>query len=162
MLDACWCEFSETLHWWIENARNMEHLYVTFVLIHLNCHNNDDRLMMSAVFILALLVCLCSAALMFLPALHSLSAGEYYPLFVLSGKHRALWLFMWSQSVFSWIFNEAVAFLFLLAQCITVAPALSLPDRNEVTKLKFEGKTFHVYANQREVRVWIVGNMCMF
>lgn len=31
------------------------------------------------------------------------------------------------------------------------------PDRNEVTKLKFEGKTFHVYANQREVRASIVG-----
>lgn len=31
------------------------------------------------------------------------------------------------------------------------APAAVL-DRNEVTKLKFEGKTFHIYANQREVR----------
>lgn len=33
----------------------------------------------------------------------------------------------------------------------------ALLDRNEVTKLKFEGKTFHVYANQKEVRAWIVG-----
>ena len=57
----------------------MEHFYVTFVLFHFNCHNNDDRLVMSAVFILALLVCLCSAVLRFLPALHSLSAGNIIP-----------------------------------------------------------------------------------
>lgn len=36
----------------------------------------------------------------------------------------------------------------------------SLLDRNEVTKLKFEGKTFHVYANQKEVRARIVGCAC--
>lgn len=31
-------------------------------------------------------------------------------------------------------------------------PPCAVLDRNEVTKLKFEGKTFHIYANQREVR----------
>lgn len=38
-----------------------------------------------------------------------------------------------------------------LSVCVTAA-ARSLLDRNEVTKLKFEGKTFHIYANQKEVR----------
>lgn len=38
-----------------------------------------------------------------------------------------------------------------------VASARSLLGRNEVTKLKFEGRTFHIYANQREVRAWTVG-----
>lgn len=36
--------------------------------------------------------------------------------------------------------------------------SLSLLGRNEVTKLKFEGRTFHIYANQREVRAGTVGN----
>ncbi len=79
---------------------------------------------------------------------------EYYPLFVLSGKRRAHWLFMWSQSVFSWIFKEAVAPA--LCSLFVWLWLRSLSDRNEVTKLKFEGKTFHVYASQREVRAWIV------
>lgn len=81
---------------------------------------------------------------------------EYYSLFVLSSKHGALWLFMWSRSVLSWIFKQAVA---LCCRVCNRCCALS-PDRNEVTKLKFEGKTFHIYANQKEVRAWIVGRGC--
>ena len=52
----------------------------------------------------------------------------------------------------SWIFKDAlwlsVSALFHLWR--------SLLDRHEVTKLKFEGKTFHVYANQNEVSLSIV------
>ena len=55
----------------------------------------------------------------------------------------------------SWIFKEALAFCFCLRymQLLLCFPL----DRNEVTKLKFEGKTFHIYANQKEVRAWISG-----
>ena len=157
------------LHWRIENICNMEHFYVTFVLFHFNCHNNDDRLVMSAVFILALLVCLCSAVLRFLPALHSLSAGNIIPylfcqanielcdclcdLKVFSHEYlKKLWLSCFRRSMYNCC----------CAPSLSLSLSLSLPDRNEVTKLKFEGKTFHVYANQREVRVWIVGNTCTF
>lgn len=40
---------------------------------------------------------------------------------------------------------------FSISACAPAAVRCVL-DRNEVTKLKFEGKTFHIYANQREVR----------
>lgn len=46
----------------------------------------------------------------------------------------------------SLIFQDVVAL------CFHVLLLHSLLGRNEVTKLKFEGRTFHIYANQREVR----------
>lgn len=56
--------------------------------------------------------------------------------------------------VAAWIFKEVVAFCFCSAVRVPVI-ALALPDRNEVSKLKFEAKTFHIYANQKEVSKWI-------
>lgn len=61
-----------------------------------SCYNNEDRLIMFEVFMLTLFVCLeqCSGY----PRSPFPVCGEYYQLFVLSAKHRAPWLFMWSQS----------------------------------------------------------------
>lgn len=108
---------------------------------------------MFAVFILALFVCLQQRS--GYPHSPFPVCREYYRLFVLSAKHRVPWLFMWSQSGC----HEYLKGLWLSVStcCMCDCCCTPLPDRNEVTKLKFEGKTFHVYANQKEVRAWIVG-----
>lgn len=38
--------------------------------------------------------------------------------------------------------------------CVTVDNCPLFINRNEVTKMKFEGKTFHIYANQQEVCIY--------
>lgn len=37
--------------------------------------------------------------------------------------------------------------------CVSVDNCPLFVNRNEVTKMKFEGKTFHIYANQQEVSI---------
>lgn len=45
---------------------------------------------------------------------------------------------------------------FLLCLSVLCFVSLCLKLRDEVTKLKFEAKTFHIYANQKEVCVYII------
>lgn len=45
-------------------------------------------------------------------------------------------------------------YAFFKDKCIASCLSVSLTRREEVTKLKFEAKTFHIYANQTEVRVY--------
>lgn len=39
--------------------------------------------------------------------------------------------------------------------CVTVDNSPLFINRNEVTKMKFEGKTFHIYAYQQEVSTFV-------
>lgn len=83
-------------------------------------------------------VCLPSAGLTF-PCFPLMLCREYYQLFVLSVGSIAVY------TSFK-CFHEYLKSLWLSLPCC------ALLDRNEVTKLKFEGKTFNIYANQKEVR----------
>lgn len=57
-------------------------------------------------------------------------------------------LFVWSASGCDTFFKS----LWLSVQLVVCVTIPFLVGRNEVTKLKFEGKIFHIYANQKEVR----------
>lgn len=95
-------------------------------------------------------VCLPSARSGFL-ILHSQSAEILSVICFIRQTQSSVAVYVISKWL-SWIFKDAlwlsVSALFHLWR--------SLLDRHEVTKLKFEGKTFHVYANQKEVSLSIV------
>lgn len=95
------------------------------------CYNDEDTLIMLAVFILALFVCIQQRS--GFPPFPV--CREYYPLLVLSVKHGAPWLFMWSQSVLPWIFKEAVAFSFRMCNCCcALSPGQEWGNQTEVRR----------------------------
>lgn len=107
--------------------------------------NDEDTLCLLAVFIAVLFVCIQQLRL---PSIfHFLSAGNIIPDWFCQPNIK-LSDCLCDLKVFS---HEYLKKLWQFVS-VRVTAAVLVLDRNEVTKLKFEGKTFHIYANQREVR----------
>lgn len=144
-------------YWEIESVYNMMHFCFTIVLfvlwkVYIIIMKTDLLCILLSVFIVY-----SHVPLFLVPCLQ----GIWSVICFASQTQSSIAVYVISK-LFSWIFNEAVAFCSARCMCNR---CVALLDRNEVTKLKFEGKTFHIYANQKEVRAWIVGcwiRVCMF